>query len=89
MDWVTEHINALATVASILTSGVGFALWIKSELLSLRLDVSAIKEHQKLLLDGIKQLNTILTQIAVQDTRINMMEKSIDELRHGRGYINQ
>lgn len=88
MDWVFDHANALAQVASILAAALGFAFYLRSELFSLRHDVSQIKDHQRSLMESLTQINTILTQIAVQDTRLNMIEKDIDEIRHGKGFIS-
>lgn len=68
---------------------ISFLVYIKTELTQLRADVTQIKEHQRLLMDAIKQLNTILTQIAVQEARLAMIEKDIDELRHYRGFIEK
>jgi len=39
------------------------------------------------LMDSVQQLNAILTKIAVQETRLNMIEKDIDEIRHGKGLV--
>lgn len=73
--------------AAIVGGIIGFITYIRTELTQLRADMTQIKEHQKMLMDAIKQLNTILTQIAVQEARLNMIEKSVDELRHGKGLI--
>jgi hypothetical protein len=80
-------IDNILKVLTIVGGCIGFLLYIKTELTQLRSDVAQIREHQKMLMDAIKQLNNILTQIAVQDARLNMIEKDIDELRHGRGLI--
>lgn len=89
MDWFLEHASALMQAASILAGVIGAFFWLRSELINLRGDINQIKEHQKTLMESLKQLNNILTQIAVQDARINMIEKDIDELRHGQGYITK
>lgn len=73
---------------TIISGIIGFIVYIHKEITRLRSDVAAIKEHQKLLMDAIKQLNNILTQIAVQEARLNMIEKDIDEIRHGKGFIS-
>jgi hypothetical protein len=36
-----------------------------------------------------QQLGSILTQVAVQDTRINRIETDIVELRHGKGFVRE
>lgn len=88
MDWVLNNMNAIAQGLSVLAGVIGFVVWIRSELIGLRSDISQIKDHQKVLMESLKQLNIILTQIAVQDTRLNMLEKDIDELRHRKGFID-
>lgn len=80
---VDNILKAIAIVGSI----VSFVVYIRTELSQLRADVTLIKDHQTTLMDSIKALNTILTQIAVQDVRLNMIEKDIDELRHGKGMV--
>lgn len=55
----------------------------------LRKDVSYIQEGQRILNEAFKQLGAILTQVAVQDTRLSMIEKRVDELAHGKGLIEQ
>ena len=37
--------------------------------------------------DEIKKLGEILTQLALADQRMNMMQQQIDELRHGEGMV--
>lgn len=54
-----------------------------------RKDVGYIQESQKALNEAFKQLGTILTQVAVQDTRLSMIEKRVDEIAHGEGLIGK
>jgi hypothetical protein len=35
----------------------------------------------------VKKLGDVLTALAVQENRLDMHEKWIDELRHGRGFV--
>jgi len=88
MEWVFEHFNSITQAVSIAAGVIGFFYYLRIQLTHLQADVQQIKEQQKLLMDSLKQLNTILTQIAVQDARINMIEKDIDELRHRKGFID-
>jgi len=35
----------------------------------------------------VRKLSDVLTKLAVQEQRLNMLDKHIDELRHGEGYV--
>ncbi len=37
--------------------------------------------------DEIKPLSTLITAVAVQNNRLDMLEKRLDELRHGEGFV--
>lgn len=89
MEQLLSYLNfdTFVRVCTIVGSIIAFLVYVRAELISLRSDITQIKEHQKLLMDAIQQLNTILTKIAVQEARLNMIEKDIDELRHGQGFI--
>jgi len=60
---------------------------MKSDILTIRIDVSYLQDNLKTLTETFSQLGKILTQIAVQDQRINMVEKRVDEIAHGKGLI--
>lgn len=51
-------------------------------------DIEHLEESQKALSEAFNQLGTILTAVAVQDTRLTMIEKKIDDLSRGHGYID-
>jgi len=86
-DLFLKYGDFLLKIAIAAAGVFSFVLYLKSEITSLRSDVTQIKEHQKMLMDSITQLNHILTKIAVQEARLNMIEKDIDELRHNKGFI--
>ena len=87
--WYEAYLTADNILRAIAVIGgvISFIVYLKTELSSLRIDVGLIKDKQQMLMDTMKQLNTVLTQIAVQDARINMIEKDIDEIRHGKGMV--
>lgn len=60
---------------------------LQGQITLLRKDLSYIQKSQESLGEAFKQLGTILTQVAVQDTRLSMIEKRVDELAHGEGLI--
>lgn len=80
IEWGPISINTLIQVLGFV-GGIALA-WVglKSDIFSLKKDVQRLEE-------GFKQLSNILTQVAIQDTRLAMVEKSVDELRHGHGYV--
>lgn len=60
---------------------------MKNQLSLMKNDIKHLEEAQTALAEAFKQLGKILTSVAVQDTRINMIEKRLDELAHGKGIV--
>lgn len=70
--------------------GITFTIFLqnmKAQLGLIRNDITHLQNAQESLVEAFSQLGKILTQVAVQDTRISMIEKRIDELAHGRGLV--
>ena len=71
-----------------LVGGGGFVVWrvgrvggrieTSNELQSLRLAALEV---------DIKALNKVITEVAVQNNRIDMLEKRYEEIRHGEGFV--
>jgi len=53
---------------------------MKGDITIVKHDLHYLQESHKSLTEAFKQLGKILTQVAVQDNRINHMEKRLDEL---------
>ncbi len=70
------------TLAAFLIGGLGFAWSMRGDLKMLARDV---KNHGA----KIDKLESILTAQAVQDQRITDLDRRIEELRHGRGFIQR
>lgn len=87
MDFLIQNFDFLFKV--LLTAAAGFSLYfgIKSQITSIRTDIDHIKDNQKDLAESFKQLGSILTKVAVQDTRLNMIDKKLDELCHYQGFV--
>lgn len=87
MEFIVQNFDFLFKV--FLTAAAGFSLYfgIKSQISSIRTDIDHIKENQRDLSESFKQLGSILTKVAVQDTRLNMIEKKLDELAHNKGFV--
>jgi hypothetical protein len=60
---------------------------MKGDITIVKHDLHYLQESHKSLTEAFKQLGKILTQVAVQDNRINSMEKRLDEFAHGKGLI--
>lgn len=69
-------------------AAITFVLSIKSDVRIIRHDLRHLEEKQSMLNEAFSQLGKILTEVAVQDARLHMLEKSLDEIRHGQGFVN-
>lgn len=64
-------------------------IWsMKGDINIVKNDINYLQDSQKALAEAFNQLGTILTSVAVQDARITMVEKRVDELAHGHGYVD-
>ena len=66
---------------------MAFIWTMKGDIIVIKSDVSYLQTSQKVLADAFAQFGKVLTTVAVQDNRISMMEKRLDELAHGKGFI--
>lgn len=87
MDWFLQNIDTVIKIVVISFGAYGFFLALRYDIKSLKIDIDHIKENQKSLAEAFTQLGNILTKVAVQDTRLQMMEKKLDELSHGQGFV--
>lgn len=87
MNFLVENFDSLykLLLAGVAVLSLYFAL--RNDIRSLRTDIDQIKDNQKSLAEAFAQLGSILTKVAVQDTRIQMIEKKLDELSHGQGFV--
>lgn len=88
IDW-SVNLGNLIQIAAFL--GGGLAMWMaqRSDIRILRHDVGYIEDRIHTLNEAFTQLGQILTQVAVQDSRLNMIERGVDELRHGQGFVRK
>jgi hypothetical protein len=87
-DWTISFGNVLQIGAFVV---VWIALYFKLEnnINIIKRDLLGIEDKQKSLNEAFTQLGNVLTQVAVQDNRLQMIEKAVDELRHGTGFISK
>ncbi len=89
-DWTINLSSLITIVANTIAVAGAFFLFlisVKTDINLIKSDVRYIQERLHDVAETLKQLSEILTKVAIQDTRLNMMEKYIDEMRHGRGFI--
>ena len=89
MGFVDPTITAgnLLTIISVVGSVFAFIWTMKSDIGIVKRDIDYLQQSHKALTEAFNQLGKILTQVAVQDQRINMLEKRVEELSHGKGYV--
>lgn len=64
-------------------------IWsMKGDIKIVKNDIKYLQKSHEALTEAFSQLGKILTAVAVQDTRISMVEKKVDELAHGQGYVD-
>lgn len=81
-------IGSLIQSALLISAAVAAFYALKGDVNVLKHDIRHIQENQKAMTEAFTQLGKVLTQVAVQDNRINMIERKIDELSHGKGYVD-
>lgn len=83
----TISIGNIITVLCVTGSVMGLLYSMKGDIMIVKHDLHYLQESHKSLTEAFKQLGKVLTQVAIQDNRINNMEKRLDELAHGKGLI--
>jgi hypothetical protein len=73
-------VGDILTLIGFLVVGLGVIWAMRGELKMLSRDVQAQGEK-------IDRLEEIITQQAVQNERINMLDRRLDDMAHGRGFI--
>lgn len=87
IDWTISVGNLLQIIAFV-GGGVWAFFALRADVRVVKHDMSNIKQRQDDLNEAFTQLGTILTKVAVQDQRLVAIEKTVDELRHGQGFVN-
>ncbi len=88
VDWTLNIANIFNLLIFIL-GGCWAIISMKEDLRIVKYDIINLRESVKVLNEAFRQMGDILTKVAVQDNRLTMMDKYIDELRHGRGFIKE
>lgn len=83
----TISVGNIITILSIVGSVVWLVSSMSGDIKIVKNDIQHLEESHKSLTEAFSHLGKILTQVAVQDTRLNMIEKKVDELAHGKGLV--
>ncbi len=83
----TITIGNLLEIVAILGGGFLVVVRMGGDIRVMKVDMAHLKETVTTLTAAFDRLGTILTQVAVQDARLVAMEKRIDDLAHGRGFV--
>ena len=84
----TITLGNVLTIISVVGAVMTFIWTMRGDINIVKNDIRYLQESQKALTEAFSQLGKILTSVAVQDARISMIEKKMDELAHGRGYVD-
>ena len=86
IDW-SVSLGNIITILTVIASVIGLVYNLKADIVLLQNDVVHLEKAQVTMTDAFSNMGKILTSVAVQDTRITMIEKKLDELSHGKGYV--
>lgn len=87
IDW-TISVGNLLQIAVFLVVGIGAFFALRTDIKILHNQVRIINDRQDDLATTTTNISNTLTTVAVQGERINQMSKTIDEMRHGQGFVN-
>jgi hypothetical protein len=83
----TISIGNILTILAVTGSVMALLYSMKGDIMIVKHDIHYLQESHKSLTEAFRQLGKVLTQVAIQDNRINNMEKRLDELAHGKGIV--
>lgn len=82
----TISIGNILTIVGVVGSTMALLYSMKGDIVVVKHDIHYLQESHRALTEAFTNLGKVLTQVAVQDNRINMMERRMEEFFHGEGY---
>lgn len=82
-------IGNILTILSVVGSVMALLYNMKGDISIVKHDIHYLQESHKALTEAFTQLGRVLTQVAVQDNRINMLEARLSEIAHGEGFVRK
>lgn len=86
VDWSITLGNMIEIVV-IAVGGIVFAVRMQGRVDLLALEVTHVKDQLKLMAQSFDQVSDVLTKVALQDQRIVNLERRLEELAHGEGFV--
>lgn len=83
----TISIGNIAEIVSIIGGGFLVLIRMGGDIRVMKVDMAHMKSTISTLTLAFERVSNTLTQVAVQDARLIGLEKRVDELAHGRGYV--
>lgn len=78
----TISIGSLIQSSLLLVAALAAYHTLKGDVHVLKRDVRYIEENQRTMAEAFSQLGKVLTQVAVQDNRIDMLERRLEDFKH-------
>jgi len=85
----TITIGNIVEISTLIGGGLLIVFRMGGDIRVMKADMANLKATVNALTSAFDKLGTILTQVAVQDARLMAMEKRVDELAHGQGFIQR
>lgn len=73
------------TLGNLLTA-IGMVVAGLMAVMSMRSELQVMNIQVKSMADQLKLMNGVVTDLAVQDKRLEVIEATIEDMRHGRGF---
>jgi hypothetical protein len=90
LEMVFDATITIGNILEILTiAGGGFLVVMRmgSDIRIVKSDMAHLKTTVSTLSSAFDKIGSVLTQVAVQGERLNGIQKQVDELAHGRGFV--
>src|SRR5258705_8076562 len=85
----TISVGNILTIVGVVGSTMALLYSMKGDIVVVKHDIHYLQESHRALTEAFTNLGKVLTQVAVQDNRLNMMERRMDELSHGEGFVRR
>lgn len=85
-DW-TVSIGHILTFLGFIFGGFGFVYAMRYEVRRVADGVEAMKGRMQSVENELKKMSDVLVELGRQDERLNAMDRRLDDLQHGRGFV--